>query len=114
MECRIWWDTSPEAQLFYHLGLNRFPPLPRIVELCSSSDDEVQEIAFVYLCDNLHSRYLDYKLENFYDVEFIPAESKGGFCLKKLEEYIPVLGGNHWASMWYKTGTGVHPCTNYM
>ncbi|KAI6017066.1 hypothetical protein EDC04DRAFT_2608172 [Pisolithus marmoratus] len=94
-----WWDTSPKAQLVYHLGLNCFPPLPRIVELCSSSDDEVQEIAF----------YLDYKLENFCDMEFIPAESKDGFCLKKLEEYIPVLGGNHWASMWYKTGTRVHP-----
>ncbi|KAI6022640.1 hypothetical protein EDC04DRAFT_2606938 [Pisolithus marmoratus] len=71
-----WWDTSPKAQLVYHLGLNHFPPLPRIMELCSSSDDEVQEIAF----------YLDYKLENFCDMEFIPTESKDGFCLKKLEE----------------------------
>ncbi|KAI6014917.1 hypothetical protein EDC04DRAFT_2903943 [Pisolithus marmoratus] len=91
-----WWDTSPKAQLFYHLGLNCFQPLPKIVELCSSSDDEVQETDFIYLCDNLHSQCLDYKLENFHDVEFIPAESKDGFCLKKLEE---VYSCTQWKSL---------------
>ncbi|KAI6098733.1 hypothetical protein F5141DRAFT_1219487 [Pisolithus sp. B1] len=110
-----WWDTSPEAQLFYHLGLNRFPPLPRIVELCSSSDDEVQEIAFVYLCDNLHSQYLDYKLENFCDVEFIPAESKGGFCLKKLEEKslgFHVVQDRYRSAPVYQLGVKQHPSTS--
>lgn len=81
-----WWDASPAAQLLYRLGLNRFPPLPKIVELCSSSDNGLQETAFVYLCDNLHSQYLHYHPENFRDVEFIPAQSKGGARLRKLEE----------------------------
>ncbi|KAI6027972.1 hypothetical protein PISMIDRAFT_91498 [Pisolithus microcarpus 441] len=81
-----WRDASPEAQLLYRLDLNRFPPLPKIVELCSSSDNGLQETAFVYLCDNLHSQYLHYHPENFRDVEFIPAQSKGGARLRKLEE----------------------------
>ncbi|KAF8125310.1 hypothetical protein EV363DRAFT_1299278 [Boletus edulis] len=81
-----WRDTSCEAQLLYRLGLNHFPPLPKIVELCSSKDNEVQETAFMYLCRELQSRYSAYKPENFQDVEFIPAESNGRTCLKKLGE----------------------------
>ncbi|KAF8431278.1 hypothetical protein L210DRAFT_3651176 [Boletus edulis BED1] len=51
-----WSDTSREAQWLYGLGLNHFPSLPEIVELCSSKDDEVQETAFTYLCgDFIHS-----------------------------------------------------------
>lgn len=81
-----WDDTSTTAQLLYRLGLNHFPPLPKIVELCSSEDDKVQEIAFEYLCDNLRSQYLHYQPEEFRDKDFIPAESGGRTCLKKLGE----------------------------
>ncbi|KIJ65877.1 hypothetical protein HYDPIDRAFT_151535 [Hydnomerulius pinastri MD-312] len=91
-----WRDTSPEAQLLYRLGLNHFPPLPKIVELCSSRDVGVQETAFVYLYSKLHSQYLDYKPENFRDVEFIPAESKDRTCLKKLGE---VYSGTQWKAL---------------
>lgn len=81
-----WDDTSITAQLLYRLGLNHFPPLPKIVELCSSGDDKVQEIAFEYLCDNLRSQYLHYQPEEFRDKDFIPAENGGRTCLKKLGE----------------------------
>ncbi|KAF8427620.1 hypothetical protein L210DRAFT_3136383 [Boletus edulis BED1] len=81
-----WRDTSSEARLLYRLGLNHFPSLPKIVELCSSEEEEVQETAFTYLCRELQSRYSAYKPENFQDVEFIPAESNGRTCLKKLGE----------------------------
>ncbi|KAI6022005.1 hypothetical protein EDC04DRAFT_2937394 [Pisolithus marmoratus] len=91
-----WMDTLREAQLLYDLGLNRFPPLRRIVELCSSRDVEVQGTAFEYLCNNLQSQYPDYKPENFRDVEFIPAESRGRTCLKKLGE---VYSGTQWKSL---------------
>ncbi|KAI6014324.1 hypothetical protein EDC04DRAFT_3070659 [Pisolithus marmoratus] len=88
-----WRDKSPEALLLYRLGLNPFPPLPKIVELCSSSDVEVQKTAFEYLCSNLHSQYPHYKPGNFCDVEFIPAESKDRTGLKKLGE---VYSGAQW------------------
>ncbi|KAI6004333.1 hypothetical protein EDC04DRAFT_2908168 [Pisolithus marmoratus] len=91
-----WTGTSPEAQLLYRLGLNDLPPLPKIVELCSSRDVGVQETAFVYLCDNLHSHYLHYKPENFCDTEFIPAEKNGRTCLKKLGE---VYSGIQWTAL---------------
>ncbi|KIJ08708.1 hypothetical protein PAXINDRAFT_182233 [Paxillus involutus ATCC 200175] len=91
-----WSDTSPQAQFLYRLGLNHFPPLPKIVELCSSRDVGVQDTAFMYLCRKLHSQYLDYKPENFLDVEFIPAESKGRTCLKKLGE---VCSGTQWKTL---------------
>ncbi|KAG6369865.1 hypothetical protein JVT61DRAFT_13426 [Boletus reticuloceps] len=81
-----WRDTSSEARLLYCLGLNHFPSLPKIVELCSSEDDEVQETAFTYLCRELQTQYSAYKPENFQDVEFIPAESNSRTCLKKLGE----------------------------
>ncbi|KAI6104041.1 hypothetical protein EDD16DRAFT_1900225 [Pisolithus croceorrhizus] len=81
-----WMDISPEAQLLYRIGLNRFPPLPTIVEFCSSRDVGVQETAFEYLCNKLHLQYSHYNPEDFCNVEFIPAESKGQTCLKKLGE----------------------------
>lgn len=81
-----WDDASPTAQLLYRLGLNHFPPLPKIVELCSSEDDKVQEIAFEYLCDNLRSQFAHYRPEEFRDKDFIPTESGGRTCLKKLGE----------------------------
>ncbi|KAI9454957.1 hypothetical protein HD554DRAFT_2149343 [Boletus coccyginus] len=92
----VWKDTSPEAQMLYRLGLNRFPPLPKIMELCSSRDVGVQQTAFVHLYSKLDSQYPDYKPENFADVEFIPAESKGGTCLKKLGE---VCSGAQWKAL---------------
>ncbi|KIJ58355.1 hypothetical protein HYDPIDRAFT_119620 [Hydnomerulius pinastri MD-312] len=117
-----WKDTSPEAQLLYRLGLNHFPPLPKIVELCSSRDVEVQETAFKYLCHELHSQYPDYKPENFRDVEFIPTESKGRTCLKKLGE---VYFGTQWRELgffmvqdqylgtpWHQLGVTEHPPTS--
>ncbi|KAI6097702.1 hypothetical protein EDD16DRAFT_1902480 [Pisolithus croceorrhizus] len=91
-----WKDTTPEARLLYRLGLNRFPPLPNIVELCSSSDSGLQETAFAYLCDRLHSQYADYNPESFRNVEFIPAESKDRTCLKKLGE---VFSGTQWKAL---------------
>lgn len=81
-----WDDTSTTAQLLYCLGLNHFPPLPKIVELCSSGDDKVQDTAFRYLCENLCSQYLHSHPEEFRDKEFIPAENGGRTCLKKLGE----------------------------
>ncbi|KAI6094846.1 hypothetical protein F5141DRAFT_1295920 [Pisolithus sp. B1] len=91
-----WRDTTPEARLLYRLGLNRFPPLPNIVELCASSNDGLQETAFAYLCDRLHSQYADYNPESFRNVEFIPAESKDRSCLRKLGE---VFSGTQWKAL---------------
>ncbi|KAI6101844.1 hypothetical protein F5141DRAFT_272169 [Pisolithus sp. B1] len=117
-----WKDTLPEARLLYRLGLNRFPPLPKIVELCSSSDGVVQETAFVYLCDKLHSQYLDYKPENFRDVEFIPAESKGRPYLRKLGEVYSctrwkslsfyVVQDRYWSAPLHQLGVKQHPPTS--
>ncbi|KAI6152579.1 hypothetical protein BKA82DRAFT_4013016 [Pisolithus tinctorius] len=94
-----WSDTSPQARLLYRLGLNHFPPLPKIVELCSSKDNGVQETAFVYLCRELHSQYRDYRPEDFCDVEFIPAECKDFTCLKKLGKYSEVYTGTQWKAL---------------
>ncbi|KAI5994116.1 hypothetical protein F5J12DRAFT_962838, partial [Pisolithus orientalis] len=91
-----WRDSSPQAQLLYRLGLNRFPPLPKIVELCSSGDVGVQKAAFEHLCSELYSQYRDYKPEDFRDVEFIPAESKGRTCLRKLND---VYSGTQWKAL---------------
>ncbi|KAI6101856.1 hypothetical protein F5141DRAFT_1242841 [Pisolithus sp. B1] len=91
-----WMDTSFEAQLLYRIGLNRFPPLPTIVDLCSSRDVGVQETAFEYLCNKLRLQYSHYNPEDFYNVEFIPAESKGHTCLKKLGE---VYSGSQWKAL---------------
>ena len=74
------------ARLLYRLGLNQFPSLPKIVDLCSSRDAGVRETAFVYLYSYLSSQYPKYKPEDFCDAEFIPAESMGNTCLKKLGE----------------------------
>ncbi|KAI6144665.1 hypothetical protein BKA82DRAFT_15653 [Pisolithus tinctorius] len=91
-----WRDTSPQAQLLYRLGLNHFPTLPTIVELCSSGDVGIQETAFEYLCSELHRHYRDYKPERFRDVDFIPAESNGSTCLKKFGE---VYSGTQWKAL---------------
>ncbi|KAI6017290.1 hypothetical protein BKA83DRAFT_30366 [Pisolithus microcarpus] len=91
-----WMDTSPEAQLLYRIGLNRFPPLLTVVELCSSSDVGAQETAFEYLCNKLHLQYSHYKPEDFRNVEFVPAESNGRTCLKKLGE---VYSGTRWKAL---------------
>ena len=74
------------ARLLYRLGLNQLPPLPKIVDLCSSKDPGVQETAFVYLCSNLLLQYLKYEPEDFCDTEFIPAESMNDTGLRKLGE----------------------------
>ncbi|KAI6159818.1 hypothetical protein EDD17DRAFT_1761872 [Pisolithus thermaeus] len=91
-----WMDTSLEAQLLYRIGLNRFPPLPTIVDLCSSRDVGVQETAFEYLCNKLHLQYSHYNPEDFCNVEFIPAESKDRTCLRKLGE---VYSGSQWKAL---------------
>ncbi|KAF8431325.1 hypothetical protein L210DRAFT_3651207 [Boletus edulis BED1] len=91
-----WRDTSSEARLLYRLGLNHFPSLPKIVELCSSEEEEVQETAFTYLCKELETQYSAYKPEDFQDVEFIPAEINGRTYLKKLGE---VYSGTQWKAL---------------
>ncbi|KAF8131205.1 hypothetical protein EV363DRAFT_1584042 [Boletus edulis] len=91
-----WSDTSSEARLLYHLGLNRFPSLSQIMELCSSKDNEVQETAFKCLYSGLRSRYQDYNPEDFRDAKFIPAENDSGRYLKKLGE---VYSGTQWRAL---------------
>ena len=98
-----WTETSPEgelnviyisfirsnchpARLLYRLGLNQFPPLSKIVDLCSSRETGIQGTAFEYLYSHLPSQYPKYKSEDFCDAEFIPAESMDNTCLKKLGE----------------------------
>ncbi|KAG6375033.1 hypothetical protein JVT61DRAFT_3813 [Boletus reticuloceps] len=91
-----WSDTSSGARLLYHLGLNRFPSLSQIIELCSSKDIGVQETAFKCLYSGLRSRYQDYNPEDFRDAEFIPAENDSGGSLKKPGE---VYSGTQWRAL---------------
>ena len=73
------------ADLLYRLGLRRHPPLETIVTLSSTAPDTtVRTTAFIYLCDNLRSKYSHYNPDNFRDIAFIPAENKDGTCLEKL------------------------------
>jgi len=54
------------------------------VDLCSLEDAAVRTAAFQYLCDNLSSKYPNYKPSNFGHVAFIPAENNDSNHLGKL------------------------------
>ncbi|KAF8553535.1 hypothetical protein OG21DRAFT_1485363 [Imleria badia] len=97
-----WSNDSPEAQLMYRLGLRRFPPLGKIVELCASSDASVRIAAFLYLCNNIGSCYPDYKPEDFRDVAFIPAEN----CLER-GIHLKTLDNVCWGTQWRVLGFSV-------
>lgn len=72
------------AELLFRLGLRHYPPLEKIVDLCSSEDATVRTTAFWYLCGNLTSKYSNYDPCNFGHVTFIPAENNDGNHLEKL------------------------------
>lgn len=54
------------------------------MDLCSLDDAAVRAAAFWYLCDNLPSKYPNYKSSNFGHVAFIPAENNVNNHLGKL------------------------------
>ncbi|KAG6375835.1 hypothetical protein JVT61DRAFT_2694 [Boletus reticuloceps] len=91
-----WSDDSDEAKLSFDLGLRQYPPLEKIIDLCSSDDTEVRTTAFWYLCDNFRSKYSSYDSCKFGHVAFIPAETNGSYHLAKLGD---VFSGTQWKAL---------------
>ncbi|KAF9562769.1 hypothetical protein CPC08DRAFT_749290 [Agrocybe pediades] len=81
-----WRSSSEEAKLLFDLGLQRQPPLNKLVELCADNDEKVRSFALKYLIDNLETRYRHYDPMDFKDVRFLPAQSNGVNCLGSIQE----------------------------
>ncbi|KAL4076679.1 hypothetical protein V8B97DRAFT_2021990 [Scleroderma yunnanense] len=81
-----WKGTSEEAKLLIRLGLRRLPPLSTTIELCTSQDPSVRTAAIKYLCDNIPSKYSEYKPDDFVRFAFIPAENEDGPHLGTIRE----------------------------
>ncbi|KAG6335719.1 hypothetical protein ID866_3377 [Astraeus odoratus] len=81
-----WRSTSEEAKLLFRFGLRRFPPLTTVVELCTSPNPAVREVAFKYLCNNIPTKYPEYRPEDFAKFAFIPADNEDGPHLGTIRE----------------------------
>ncbi|KIM45164.1 hypothetical protein M413DRAFT_428973 [Hebeloma cylindrosporum] len=81
-----WRSSSEEAKFLFDLGLLRYPPLEKLIYLCSTEDASIRTAALKYLIDNVASRYQDYDPMNFKDVRFIPALNGRDHCLGTVQE----------------------------
>ncbi|KAJ4468229.1 hypothetical protein J3R30DRAFT_3830515 [Lentinula aciculospora] len=90
-----WRSSSEEAKFLFDLGLQRYPSLPTIIELCASPKAQacVRAVAFKYLLDNIKTKYKGYDRQDFYSVRFIPASKNSSPYLGSPEE---VLSGQEW------------------
>ncbi|KAH7875187.1 uncharacterized protein C8R40DRAFT_1105311 [Lentinula edodes] len=88
-----WRSSSEEARFLFDLGLQRYPSLSTLVDLCASSKPQIRVVAFKYLLDNISTKYQDYDSQDFYSVKFIPATKNGSPYLGSPGE---VLSGQEW------------------
>lgn len=91
-----WRPNSEEAKFLYGLGLRRFPPLPVVIELCTSQDQDIRSTALQYLLSNLATRYTDYDPGTFQNTAYVPTIKNGGRCLAKPFE---VYTSSSWAQL---------------
>jgi len=96
------------AKFLYEIGLQRCPPLSKLIELCAGEDEQVgpndviygsvmtdlmllqvRETAFQYLVDNIGTRYTTYDPMDYKDVKFIPALTGSASCLANIREVSP-------------------------
>lgn len=71
------------AKLLYQLGLQKYPPLDILVNLCASADEEVRSTALEYLLDNILTHYHAYDPVNFADIPYVPALKGGDPCISQ-------------------------------
>jgi len=64
-----------------HFNCSTNPPFPTVIQLCTSPDPAVWTVVIKYLCDNIPSKYLEYKPNEFMKFAFIPAENEDGLHL---------------------------------
>ncbi|KAF9484470.1 hypothetical protein BDN70DRAFT_910674 [Pholiota conissans] len=81
-----WRSSSEEARLLFNLGLQRFPPLAKLIELCTDNNLTVRNVALKYLIDNMDFRYQEYDPMDFKDTRFIPALKGHEHCLGNIQE----------------------------
>ncbi|KAH9485292.1 hypothetical protein JR316_0002200 [Psilocybe cubensis] len=81
-----WKNSSEEARFLFDIGLQRYPPLNRIIDLCASEDSTIRPVALRYLIDNLETRYRDYDPQNYVNIRFIPALKGSEPCLGTIQE----------------------------
>ncbi|CAA7259259.1 unnamed protein product [Cyclocybe aegerita] len=91
-----WRSSSDEAKFLFELGLQRYPILEKLIDLCTSNDANIRSSSLKYLIDNLGSRYKDYDPVNFKDVAFIPALKGSDSQLGTIKE---VFSNAEWASL---------------
>ncbi|KAF8972951.1 hypothetical protein BDZ97DRAFT_1778504 [Flammula alnicola] len=81
-----WRSSSEEAKFLFELGLQRYPPLNKLIDLCADKDSNIRTVALKYLIDNVGSRYQDYDPMDFKDIKFIPAVKGSEMCLGNIQE----------------------------
>ncbi|KAJ3518121.1 hypothetical protein NLJ89_g72 [Agrocybe chaxingu] len=91
-----WRSSSDEAKFLFELGLQRYPTLEKLIDLCASNNANIRSASLKYLIDNLGSRYKDYDPIKFKDVAFIPALKDSNFQLGTIKE---VFSNTEWASL---------------
>ncbi|PPQ89567.1 hypothetical protein CVT25_012239 [Psilocybe cyanescens] len=83
------------AKFLFDLGLQRLPPLNKLIELCASEDSSIRPVALKYLIDNMETRYRDYDPLSYKTVRFIPALKGSEQCLGTIQEVFSV----QWAAV---------------
>ncbi|KAI0933780.1 hypothetical protein AcW1_005516 [Taiwanofungus camphoratus] len=78
-----WRGNSEEAKFLFRLGLRRSPPLPEILNLAASTNENVRTAALKYFLDNVTTKYPNYDPADFAELPYIPALRGDEPCMAK-------------------------------
>ncbi|KAJ3776520.1 hypothetical protein FB446DRAFT_721234 [Lentinula raphanica] len=119
-----WRSSSEEAKFLFDLGLQRYPSLTTIIDLCASPKPQIRAVAFKYLSDNIKTKYEGYDPQEFHSKKFIPASKNSSPYLGSTEEVLsgqewgalglPVLASNVGLDVGSKLGLREHPTATFM
>ncbi|KAG9310196.1 hypothetical protein JVU11DRAFT_9834 [Chiua virens] len=68
-------DSLQMEPFVQSLGVKKYPPLKKVIDLAASNELEVQKFALRYLLSNFDTHYSDYKSGDFAHVAFIPTQT---------------------------------------
>ncbi|KAG9310204.1 hypothetical protein JVU11DRAFT_9846 [Chiua virens] len=68
-------DSLQVEPFVQSLGVKKYPPLKKVIDLAASNEPEVQKFALQYLLSNFDTHYSDYKSGDFAHVAFIPTQT---------------------------------------
>ncbi|TFK75311.1 hypothetical protein BDN72DRAFT_892280 [Pluteus cervinus] len=94
-----WKSNSTEAKFLFELGLQRYPPLDVLIDLCAHEDTQIRETALKYFLDHAHTKYGDYEPAAYAAKYFIPIKTNGK---PTFGTPLTVFANPEWAELGYQ------------